>query len=403
MAQNPFTVQPSQGLGRTLSGFGEILQESRERKRGEAGKLALQEAWKTQDRDALSDVAVQYPDLAPQVKELSEMSRFLEKDNLRSMALGAEEILAEPDLLRRGALIQDRAEMLESQGRDGTDTLNLMQMPLEEQEKALQNTIRIAERFGALDRDPSRRGLASAKTEIYNDGTVIQAKPGGGSDVFGPSGDLVTGQDRTEVLKKAQASGVTQVGREAEARERGKQEVRAVTEPGIQKDIALSKVAGTKAAEDVDLLGNMEASLPRLKEVTTELSGLINDATFTLTGKAWNAIAKEAGYSTKGGTARARMESIADNEILPLLRQTFGSAFTEGEGARLRATLVNPDATPEAKMASLESFIAAKEGQIRTLKRKIGQDTGEEYPEGTIISNAQNQRMQMTNGQWVPL
>ena len=47
-------------------------------------------------------------------------------------------------------------------------------------------------------------GLASAKTEILEDGTTIQAMPDGTTQVINPAGQSVTGQERIDVLKSAQ-------------------------------------------------------------------------------------------------------------------------------------------------------------------------------------------------------
>ena len=56
-------------------------------------------------------------------------------------------------------------------------------------------------------RAPStQNGLASAKTEILQDGTTIQAMPGGEVVVKNPAGEVVSGADRLKVLKAAQQS-----------------------------------------------------------------------------------------------------------------------------------------------------------------------------------------------------
>lgn len=409
---NPFYVEAGEGAGSTLSGFGSILKESRERKRGEAGKAALQEAWKSQDADVIAQVATDYPELGEEVEKLSYIRDTVDERNLQSLFKSSSTLKNIPTIEGREQFLVNQIAEVEGRGGDARQAVERLEnlragMSIEDQDRNLDHAMNLAVRMGAVQGDSSKRGLASAKTEIYNNGVVVQAIPGGGSNVYNRAGKLVHGEERIKVLDGAYNSGIDFAGAKRRAEKQSEQEVRAETEPEIQKEVAISKVTGKLLGEDIDLLENMEASLPQLRDVTKELLTLVNDATFTTTGKVWNTIAKEAGYSTKGGTARARMESIADNEILPLLKQTFGSAFTEGEGARLRKTLIDPDSTPDAKMASLEAFINSKERQIRTLRKKTGQEeapqeqAAQEYPEGTVIKNAAGQRMQMTSGEWV--
>ena len=75
----------------------------------------------------------------------------------------------------------------------------------------------------------------------------------------------------------------------------------------------------------------------------------------------------------EGAVARKEYITRVDNEVLPLLRQIFGAQFTQKEGESLKATLGDPDASPEEKDAVLKSFIETKIAQARTLKRRTGQ------------------------------
>ena len=75
----------------------------------------------------------------------------------------------------------------------------------------------------------------------------------------------------------------------------------------------------------------------------------------------------------EGAVARKEYITRVDNEILPLLRQTFGAQFTQKEGEALKATLGDPDASPQEKDAVLKSFIQTKKAQVATTRRRIGQ------------------------------
>ena len=128
---------------------------------------------------------------------------------------------------------------------------------------------------------------------------------------------------------------------------------RAIETPGKSEKLAglrsLFKEAETIGKEKGDIkatLNQLKSALPGLKDVVGDLKTLSDKATFTLTGKAFNEVAKQFGYSTSGGTARASMISMINNQILPLLKPTFGSAFTETEGRKLVEAFSDVDATP---------------------------------------------------------
>ena len=132
---------------------------------------------------------------------------------------------------------------------------------------------------------------------------------------------------------------------------------------------ALGKDTGEKKAE----LSEMEANLPRLETVVNQLSDLGKTATYTKSGQALDFVRRETGMEPRP-EAIARKEYIAkvDNEILPLLRLTFGAQFTEREGQSLKVTLGDPNVSPAEKDAVLRSFIDSKRAQINTKRRGLG-------------------------------
>ncbi len=145
----------------------------------------------------------------------------------------------------------------------------------------------------------------------------------------------------------------------------------------IQQEKDRAKSEGEKSSQ----LKLSYAALPSLRSVVSELKSLAPIATNTFSGKIFNATAKELGFSgTEGGTARAKFVSIVDNQILPLLKQTFGSAFTAKEGETLKATLGDPDASADEKIAQLESFMESKIREIEVLERQITQEASSEAP-----------------------
>ena len=157
----------------------------------------------------------------------------------------------------------------------------------------------------------------------------------------------------------------------------GKPIIGSVSDPTLQGKIAnikaeaatLGKDTGEKKAE----LSEMEANLPRLETVVTQLSDLGKTATYTKTGQAQDIVRRELGLDPRAESV-ARKEYIAkvDNEVLPLLRLTFGAQFTQKEGESLKVTLGDPNASPAEKEAVLRSFIDTKRAQVETQRRKIG-------------------------------
>lgn len=156
--------------------------------------------------------------------------------------------------------------------------------------------------------------------------------------------------------------------------EGGKLNTQLKFKPQIAKAIKLAEKAAIEQGDVLTDLGRMEASLPGVKEVVNELIDLSTIATSTLGGKAFDFVVKQSGFgSTEGADARAKMIAIVDNQVLPLLKETFGAAFTVAEGENLKASLVDPDASPTAKRAQLDAFLAQKERNIRTKQNQVNQ------------------------------
>lgn len=147
------------------------------------------------------------------------------------------------------------------------------------------------------------------------------------------------------------------------------------------KEVAKKEGAETGRVETE--LQDLEANYPELVSMTQDLSEFAEDATYRLAGQGVDIAAKEVlGVTTPGAKARASYESTLRNQVLPLLRQTFGAAFTAEEGKRLESTLGDPNATPPAKQAALEAFMKSQRGKIRTSYRRLGKDVPGMFREG---------------------
>lgn len=115
-------------------------------------------------------------------------------------------------------------------------------------------------------------------------------------------------------------------------------------------------------------LAELQRGLPELRNIVGELSDLGEVASYRFLDTVADSARRQRGEPmTEGAIARAQYTATIDNYILPLLKQTFGAAFTAVEGERLRATLGNEDLSPQEKQAALNAFISAAEREIRTL------------------------------------
>lgn len=137
-------------------------------------------------------------------------------------------------------------------------------------------------------------------------------------------------------------------------------------------DAALGGADAKTLAEVKAQYDSLASKLPGLNDVVEELGVLADKATYTQAGVAWDTIAKETGQMPSEG-ALARTEYIAkvDNQILPLLRDTFGAAFTVKEGDTLRATLGDPNKSPAEKKLVLKSFIEQKTRDLEALANRL--------------------------------
>jgi hypothetical protein len=161
--------------------------------------------------------------------------------------------------------------------------------------------------------------------------------------------------------------------------------------PTIAKAVKLAEAEAKEKGEVLTDLARMEASLPGVREVVDQLVDLSAVATSTLGGRAFDALVKESGFgSTKGADARAKMVAIVDNQVLPLLKETFGAAFTVQEGENLKASLVDPNASPSAKRAQLEAFLAQKERNVRTKQTQLS--SGQQRSGGQLMIDANGNR-----------
>lgn len=141
---------------------------------------------------------------------------------------------------------------------------------------------------------------------------------------------------------------------------------------------------GLEGKTDAEILAERESiasKLPGLRQVVSDLGELAQTATYTQTGQLIDNVTRELGGEMRpAAIARAKYIAMVDNQVLPLLRDTFGAAFTQKEGETLRATLGDANKSPVEKQAILDAFIQQKERDV------IGMDSN---MAGTVEGGAQ--------------
>lgn len=275
--------------------------------------------------------------------------------------------------------LNQRIERLNELGIDTSDTQRELQIFRDNPnlfKSNVKNAVNFGKRLGIL-KTQTAANIAGGATgilvdrlrqenpDLSFDDALFQVQTGNRQGVRSQQGEI----SQIEGLSEARSNIARE---EARAKETGKLEAQLELEPSVSRAVEIAKTVGGEDAVKISELNSRIAGLPRLRQVVDELMALGRDATFTKAGQAADIFRREAGLPVgKGAIARTAFISKIDNEILPLLRQTFGAQFTEREGQSLKSTLGDPNKSPVEKEAVLKTFIATKIGQIETLQRQI--------------------------------
>jgi hypothetical protein len=119
---------------------------------------------------------------------------------------------------------------------------------------------------------------------------------------------------------------------------------------------------------------SMSSKMPGLEQVVGQLDDLAGKATYTGAGQLLDWGRKEIGMEPReAAIARTNYIAMVNNQILPMLRDTFGAQFTEREGETLRETMGDPNKSPAEKQTVLKAFIEQKRRDVAALATQTGQ------------------------------
>lgn len=148
-------------------------------------------------------------------------------------------------------------------------------------------------------------------------------------------------------------------------------------------DKAAMTASGKDTGEAIAEYRRMSTKMPGLEKVITQLGEVGNKATYTLGGRAVDEVNRQLGLSPREeAVARTQYIAMVDNQILPLLRDTFGAQFTVTEGDSLRATLGDPNKSPQEKQAVLTAFIEQKRRNVEAAAMLANQGEYGAQPQG---------------------
>jgi hypothetical protein len=162
-------------------------------------------------------------------------------------------------------------------------------------------------------------------------------------------------------------------GAKSGATEEAKLEQQKLHLPEIKSRVAEAEREARSNGENLSEFKKAQIAMPQLRQAVEDLRELAPLVTHTYAGRIFDEAVKQTGFgATDGATARAKYIAMIDNQMLPLLKQTFGAAFTVKEGEQLKATMGDPNASPEEKAAQLDAFINQKEQELLQKQQAAG-------------------------------
>ena len=184
---NPFYVRPLGGvdLATPLAGLGNILETNREETLRQAqmqeAQQAIRAAIQSGDPQQIAEVSIQYPQFREVIESTMNIAQEGQRNDLKTFS---ESILANPGNARE--LTLNRLQMLQSQGRDTSQTQSFLQELTQDPESAIQNV----ERLYALQNPESYNAFAktrpslSGEAQSLHERALLSNRPEGSQEYF---------------------------------------------------------------------------------------------------------------------------------------------------------------------------------------------------------------------------
>jgi len=342
-------------------------------------------------------------------------------NKINSIAIGAQEILPSlesGDISSVVSTLQNRAKSLMQANIPVGDTMEAIALAQTNPDLLLtqaKNAVLVGQKTGAFAKVKAQFGgqqtFKDAEGNLFFGTTKRNPNSGKVDSVLAPIGaspDQPIGRvSLVSSLGETAAEQIESASIKSEKTEIAKETTKLKFKPQIEKAVIAARKEAENRGDVFNELNQAKAALPSLKSAVSQLRELSAVATSTFGGKVFDLAVKETGFgSTKGATAKAKFIAVINNQVLPLLKPTFGAAFTVQEGESLKATMGDPDASPEEKMVQLDAFIDQKLRDIETKEAQLGTPAPTEQPaapEGATATNPETgQKVIFTDGQWQP-
>lgn len=340
-------------------------------------------------------------------KEFKDLALKSEQDDLRDNAAFALAIKTQPMELRNQALAARYQKAVDEGDNDNAQSiLELMNMDNPSLESNLDELIFQGSKYlpaGAMQKAGfgGKSGLASAKTETYPNGTVLQAMPDGTTQVRAPDGSIVSDpSQRIKVLEAAELSlaerakqkaAGTVIGTvEAESdtadvaantiakKEESKERAKLRAQFGLQPKIATAVATATANVRAMaDAASENKSNSKALEIYELGIKGLADamdrDSTGTVTG-ILTALTDDAKVSNGALAAMA-----------PILKQLFRASgegtFTKDDQQILMDMLPTRNDSPKVRVSKLANVDAIVRSKLATVEADtIGGKTAERKP-----------------------
>lgn len=381
MPANPFFIDPTMGrTGNELAGLASVLSENRERKALQAKQQRAAEQKQALDTqfgevlrggsqtDMIEFVGKnkQYSDAIKQTFGITnERTEEITRD-MASSIMSASDPIRVAELLEQGG-----AQIAQLGGRPSFTLASAEKLRAGDPQELSRVKSVAAGMFPSIaggGLTASQRERQALLNDLKSDDPNVRVSAERALALRGRPG-------QEQDLEALRASEAAKAGGKVEGKveaESATAQTTAETQAFIKKAVRIAEKEATERGEVLTDLSRARAALPGLTDAVSQLKELATISTSTIGGRLFDTASKELGFgSTKGGDARAKFIAIINNQVLPLLKPTFGGSFTVQEGEALKATMGDPDASPDEKIAQLEAFMNQKMRDIESKESQL--------------------------------
>lgn len=375
---NRFSVQPLggiqsiRGITQGMQGIAENFRQDQEEERRQGLIQQAAEIMERGNPDEIAQFSMQNPEIGESmiggIKFANESTKANMRDSMRRIVAGEDPV----------QVIQDRIQMVESQGGDASDTRRELQAAQADPEGYRQQVSSIYAMSFPNEYNAFRAatGQDSSATPAEIRAFEAKAKAAGlepGTPEYQQAAKIDLGmvpragmsaEERIALDPERGEAVASQSGREAAESERGKLEVQADLKPKVEAAVDRAKA---EVAQAVKVEGEQRSNARTLAIYDSAMSNLANalSETTTAPGVGW----------VPAMTANAQIAEGAQAVMAPILKSMFRTAgegtFTDQDQKMLMDMIPTRSDLPEARAAKIQAIDAV-------VRAKLGASQSEE-------------------------